>query len=142
MLRITGVAHFTLGVRDIGRSLDFYCGILGLELLARVGDDMAFLRAGKDQLVLSRGNAPVAQAPVPLHQAFIVESRDFDDAVTFLTERRIEIVQQDERDGPFAVFAGRSAYFPDPDGNMLEIIDLRATAHRPLQSPRSAPPDE
>jgi catechol 2,3-dioxygenase-like lactoylglutathione lyase family enzyme len=138
MLRITGVAHFTLGVRDIGRSLEFYCGILGLDLIARVGDDMAFLRAGKDQLVLARGNAPDARVPVVLHQAFIVESRDFDAGVAFLTECGIEIVQQDERDGPFAVFAGRSAYFPDPDGNMLEIIDLRATAHRPLQAPPSS----
>ena len=134
MLRTQGIAHFTLPVTDMARSVAFYQDILGLELV-RGSKDLAFFRSGKDHVVLARTNAP----PTPtdpsaetrnVHHAFIVESRDFESSLAFLASKKVEVVYQDERyDG--AVFAGRSAYFHDPDGNMLEIIDLAATAFRP-----------
>jgi catechol 2,3-dioxygenase-like lactoylglutathione lyase family enzyme len=116
------------------RSVAFYQDILGLELV-RGSKDLAFFRSGKDHIVLARTDAPPAPTDPGagtrnVHQAFIVESRDFEESLAFLTSKNVEVVYQDERyDG--AVFAGRSAYFHDPDGNMLEIIDLAATAFRP-----------
>jgi catechol 2,3-dioxygenase-like lactoylglutathione lyase family enzyme len=40
------------------------------------------------------------------------------------------VIDQDSRPEG-SVFAGRSAYFADPDGNMLEIIALAAMAFQP-----------
>ena len=134
MLRTQGIAHFTLPVTDMARSVAFYKDVLGLELL-RGGKDLAFFRSGKDHIVLARTAAP-PQPTDPgatsrnVHQAFIVESRDFDSSLAFLASQNVDIVYQDER-SEGSVFAGRSAYFHDPDGNMLEIIDLAATAFRP-----------
>lgn len=134
MLRTTGIAHFTLGVSDIGRSVAFYTEIVGMQLVSRNGDRMAFLRSGKDHLVIVKSDPGAAEKPIVMHQAFIVESADFDEGVRFLTSRNIAIEQQDERTGAGSVFTGRSAYFRDPDGNPLEIIDLQQTAHRPIPS--------
>jgi len=40
------IGHVHLKVSDIDRSLDFYCGVLGFELQARMGDEAAFVSAG------------------------------------------------------------------------------------------------
>ena len=40
------IGHVHLKVADIERSLAFYCGILGFELMARMGDQAAFISAG------------------------------------------------------------------------------------------------
>jgi len=136
MIRTQGIAHITLPVSDLAKSTKFYTEILGLELVKAAGRKLVFLRSGKDSVVL----AHVEDAAKPMtpgagtdevHQAFIVESRDFDASVDFLKKSGVNVFQEDER-GQGAVFNGRSAYFYDPDGNVLEIIDLAATAFRPF----------
>jgi catechol 2,3-dioxygenase len=40
------IGHIHLKVADLGRSLAFYCGVLGFELTQRYGDGAAFISAG------------------------------------------------------------------------------------------------
>jgi catechol 2,3-dioxygenase len=40
------IGHVHLQVADLDRSLDFYCGVLGFELQARIGSEAAFISAG------------------------------------------------------------------------------------------------
>lgn len=40
------IGHIHLKVADLERSLDFYCGLLGFELMQRHGADAAFISAG------------------------------------------------------------------------------------------------
>ena len=40
------IGHAHLKVSDLDRALMFYCGVLGFELMQRIGDDAAFLSAG------------------------------------------------------------------------------------------------
>src|SRR5438128_11130864 len=40
------IGHVHLKVSDIERSLDFYCGVLGFELMQRYGEEAAFISAG------------------------------------------------------------------------------------------------
>jgi catechol 2,3-dioxygenase len=40
------IGHVHLKVGNLQRALDFYCGVLGLELTQRLGDEAAFLAAG------------------------------------------------------------------------------------------------
>src|SRR6516225_3323264 len=40
------IGHVHLKVADIDRALDFYCGVLGFELMERRGPQAAFISAG------------------------------------------------------------------------------------------------
>ena len=42
----TGIGHVHLKVADLQRSLDFYCGLLGFNLMMKYGEDAAFISAG------------------------------------------------------------------------------------------------
>src|SRR6202051_3416852 len=42
----TRIGHVHLKVADLDRALSFYCGVLGLELMQRLGSDAAFISAG------------------------------------------------------------------------------------------------
>lgn len=42
----TRIGHVHLKVADIERSLAFYCGVLGFELMQRMGVQAAFISAG------------------------------------------------------------------------------------------------
>jgi catechol 2,3-dioxygenase-like lactoylglutathione lyase family enzyme len=51
-----------------------------------------------------------------------VSAHDYERAKAFLAERGIRILKEEDRRS--GTFQGRSAYFHDPDRNVLEIIDL------------------
>jgi len=42
----TRIGHVHLKVADLQRSLDFYVGVLGFELMQKFGDQAAFISAG------------------------------------------------------------------------------------------------
>src|SRR5882757_9441203 len=42
----TRIGHVHLKVSDLQRSMDFYCGLLGFQLMARYGTEAAFISAG------------------------------------------------------------------------------------------------
>src|SRR3954464_10297288 len=42
----TRIGHVHLKVADVKRSLDFYCNLLGFELMTMYGDQAAFISAG------------------------------------------------------------------------------------------------
>ena len=40
------IGHVHLKVADLDRALNFYCGVLGFELMQRIGGQAAFISAG------------------------------------------------------------------------------------------------
>ena len=124
MLKTRGVVHFTIPVRDLDRAERFYTEIMGMERLRRT-DHMAFMRSGADCFVLTHSENPVAPNvgdAHDIHHAFRLSAPDYDRAKAFLAERGIRIFKEEDRRS--GTFHGRSAYFHDPDRNVLEIIDL------------------
>ncbi len=123
-LETKGVAHFSLAVSDTERSEAFYADTLGMRVLRsdhEVG--MVFLDSGGDCIILVRSE--VAEHPpqgLGLHHAFVVESDAYADSLDYLRSKGVEILFEEDR--PKGVVAGPRAYFHDPDGNVLEIIDL------------------
>ena len=124
MLKTQGVVHFTIPVKDLDRSERFYTEIMGVERLRR-NSHMVFMRAGADCFVLTYSQKPIdpnvgnAHA---IHHAFRVTAEDYEQAKAFLAEKGIAIFKEEDRRS--GTFQGRSAYFHDPDRNVLEIIDL------------------
>ena len=123
MIKTKGVVHFTIPVTDTNRSRDFYCEKLGMKLLRDVKDRMAFLDSGGDCIILAKVDKPISTAgAVDVHHSFLVAHEDYAPALAELKAGGVKFLfDEDRRDG---VVDGPRAYFEDPDGNVLEIIDL------------------
>jgi catechol 2,3-dioxygenase-like lactoylglutathione lyase family enzyme len=125
MLKTEGVLHFTIPVKDLDRSEKFYTEILGFEKIARI-DRIVFMRAGADYFNLTFSENPItlnAAGRHEIHSAFRVTEEAYEEALRILPDKGVDIFKQEDRRA--GVFVGRSAYIRDPDGNVIEFIDLK-----------------
>lgn len=129
MLKTKGVAHFTIPVTDTRRSTEFYSEILGLEVVNAMHErGMVFLDSGGDCIILAKTNNPIStKGEEDVHHAFIVDHDAYDSSVQFLKDKGVKVLYGEDMQG--GVVNGPRTYFEDPDGNILEIIDL--TSYRP-----------
>jgi catechol 2,3-dioxygenase len=117
------IGHVHLKVADIQRSLDFYCGILGFEVMTRLGDQAAFISAGGYHHHIglntweSRGGSPPPPGTTGLyHHAILFPSR----ASLARTLKRLV-------DAPWPLTGAsdhgvsEAIYLDDPDGNGVEL---------------------
>ena len=124
MLKIKDVLHFTIPVKDLEVSERFYCDLLGLERVRRTGH-MLFMRCGSANFVCTLSENPIDPNRGDrheIHTAFTMTPTDYDRAKQELAERGIRVFKEEDR--RTGTFHGRSAYFHDPDRNVIEIMDL------------------
>jgi catechol 2,3-dioxygenase-like lactoylglutathione lyase family enzyme len=124
MLHTKGLVHFTIPVTDLDRSEKFYTEIMGFKKVRR-NAHMVFMRSGADLFVLTHSETPVNPNPgdgKDIHTAFEVDGTEYDKSLDFLKSKGIKVLTDEERHK--GTFHGRSAYFHDPDRNVLEIIHL------------------
>ena len=102
--------------------MEFYTEILGMQPI-QVNHDigMVFLDTGGDCVILPKSNAKIDPDDHNLHHAFIVDA-DYEDAKASLAEKGVDVIWEEDRQG--GAVNGPRAYFHDPDGNVLEIINL------------------
>lgn len=122
MLRVEGIDHVALTVRDVPRSVAWYRDVLGLERRYEEvwGDFPAVLGAGTTTVALFPARVP-EPGPPPGHEvlavrhvAFRVDQATFEGARAHLEALGIAPTFQDHT-------AAHSLYFTDPDGHQLEI---------------------
>jgi glyoxylase I family protein len=120
---IISIHHVSLLVSDTQQALDFYCGILGLDVdQSRPVMDFhgAWLRIGDRQLHLIempgrvRSAAPAGHGGRDWHVALAVS--DLEGLATALSERGIDYTLS--RSGRRALFCR------DPDGNAIELVEV------------------
>jgi catechol 2,3-dioxygenase-like lactoylglutathione lyase family enzyme len=124
MLKTEGVLHFTIPVKNLDRSEQFYREKLGFAKIGRT-DRIVFMRAGDDYFNLTYSENPITQNAAgrhEIHSAFRVTPQVYEQILQELPENGVEIFKQEDR--KVGVFVGRSAYIRDPDGNVIEFIDL------------------
>ena len=131
MVAIKSVAHFSIPVSDVANSTRFYTEIVGCRHIETVGQGrMAFLDAAGTCLILVKREAPINPRPEDhggVHHSFGVE--DYPAALDHLRQNGVEITFEEDRQG--GVLNGPRAYFHDPDGTVLEFIDLTSYAGSP-----------
>ena len=118
------VLHFTIPVKDLDRAEQFYVGLLGLERVRR-NRHMVFIRCAHDYFVLTYSEMPVAPNKGDahdIHTAFVVSPTAYDAMKRKLADYGVVVFKEELRE--HGTFRGRSAYFHDPDTNVIEIIDL------------------
>ncbi len=117
------VGHVHLKVADLDRSLDFYCGVLGFELMQRFGSEAAFVSAGGYHHHIglntwqSRGGSPPAPGTTGLfHVAIRYPTRAaLADALLRLVEAGVPL------EGASDHGVSEALYLADPDANGIEL---------------------
>ena len=132
MIEIKGIAHFSVPVSDVDRSIKFYTEIVGCKLLAmQPNQNITFLDAGGVCLLLIKRPAPIAKGAPEMsdgvHHAFIIDESQYENAKNSLPENGVEIFFEEDRRG--GIIDGPRFYFRDPDGTPLEFINRTHYAH-------------
>ena len=126
MSDIKGIAHFSIPVSDVKRSRDFYVDVVGCKHLATVPQGhMAFVDAGGVCLILVKQAGAINPTPQDndgVHHSFAIDPARFDAAIARLKAKGVEVFFEEDRQG--GVVNGPRAYFRDPDGTVLEFINL------------------
>jgi catechol 2,3-dioxygenase len=117
------IGHVHLKVADLDRALGFYCGVLGFELMLRLGSSAAFISAGGYHHHIglntweSKGGSPPPPRSTGLyHLAILYPSRALlADALRRVLAAGIEL------DGASDHGVSEAIYLRDPDGNGVEL---------------------
>jgi catechol 2,3-dioxygenase-like lactoylglutathione lyase family enzyme len=111
----------TIFVSDMDRAVNFYTKVLGLKLAQRFGNHWASVEAGK----LIIGLHPASnENPAGRNGSTIIGlelTGNIEDSIATLKQQGVAfrgaIIQDDN--------AGKIAYFEDPDGHLLYMIQLK-----------------
>ncbi len=120
----TRIGHVHLKVSDLQRSLDFYCGLLGFELMMKYGSQAAFISAGGYHHHIglntwhSLGSGPAPErAPGLYHTAILYPERK--DLAAIL--RRLLDAKYPNITGASDHGVSEAIYMDDPDKNGVEL---------------------
>ena len=128
MPRIEGLLETALYVDDMARSLAFFRDVMGLAPMLETERLIAFDAGRQGVLLVFQRGASIADMPGPggvvpghdgqgsLHMAFAITEESYDEWHRHLTEAGVTI--RGEMRWPRG---GRSLYFEDPDGHVLEV---------------------
>jgi catechol 2,3-dioxygenase len=117
------IGHVHLKVADIDRSLDFYCGVLGFDLMIRLGDEAAFVSAGGYHHHIgmntweSKGGSPPAPGTTGLFHTAI----RYPDRATLADALRRVLGAGLELTGASDHGVSEALYLRDPDDNGVEL---------------------
>jgi catechol 2,3-dioxygenase len=117
------IGHVHLRVADVDRALEFYCGVLGFELMQRYGDDAAFVSAGGYHHHIglnsweSRDGSPPPRGSTGLYHFAIryPSRRSLADALRRLAEAGVPLGGASDHG------VSEALYLADPDGNGIEL---------------------
>jgi len=130
------IGHVHLKVSDLERSLQFYCGVLGFELMQRWGKRAAFISAGGYHHHIglntwdSLGGSPAPPGTTGLfHLAILYPDRaSLGDALRRLLAAKIPL------DGASDHGVSEALYLHDPDHNGIELYRDRPKEEWPRES--------
>jgi catechol 2,3-dioxygenase len=119
----TRIGHVHLKVADLKRSLNFYCGLLGFNLVTTYGDDAAFISAGGYHHHIGLNtwyskNGP----PAPVHSAGL-----FHTAILYPERRDLAFILKRLMDAGYHLTGAsdhgvsEALYMNDPDQNGVEL---------------------
>lgn len=119
----TRIGHVHLKVADLDRALGFYCGVLGFELMQRMGSGAAFISAGGYHHHIglntweSKGGSPPPPGTTGLfHTAILYPTRPaLADALQRVLSAGIAL------DGASDHGVSEALYLRDPDQNGVEL---------------------
>lgn len=131
----TRIGHVHLKVSDLERSLGFYCGLLGFELMARYGKDAAFISAGGYHHHIGLNVWYSKNGPKPAKNATGL----FHTAILYPTRKDLAQILQRLNNAKYSLTGAadhgvsEAIYLNDPDDNGLELYWDRPRKEWPLK---------
>lgn len=128
---LLGFEHVGMTSRNMDRTIDFYCGLLGLTLALRRANErgeMAFLDTGSGMLEVSCPKAAgiFVARDVPPHEAGVRHLTFAFQSVDAMAEKLaaagVEIIEA-PRPAFFTEMIHRVAFVRDPDGLIIELVE-------------------
>ncbi|KJY50392.1 VOC family protein [Bifidobacterium mellis] len=121
-MRITGLDHLVITVRDVDATCAFYREVLGMQVQT-FGNGRLALKFGRQKINIHEAGHeidPKADRPTPgsVDLCLLVED-SLDDVVAALDEHRVDYLGPVSRTG--ADGAINSVYVRDPDRNLIEL---------------------
>jgi len=123
MITTKSLDHFVLTVQDIEKTVEFYCGALGMEKVS-FGEGRLALKFGNQKINLHQAGwefEPKAKRPTPgsADLCFLVDA-PMEEVINQLEKWGVDIEQGPiERIGATGLII--SVYVRDPDGNLIEL---------------------
>jgi catechol 2,3-dioxygenase len=130
----TRIGHVHLKVADLQRSLDFYCGLLGFQLMASYGDQAAFISAGGYHHHIGLNTWYSKHADRAKKEGVGL----FHTAIVYPTRKDLAAIyaRLDEAHYPFTGASdhgvSEALYLDDPDGNGVELYWDRPKEQWPM----------
>ena len=129
----TGIGHVHLKVSDIDRALAFYQGVLGFDLIMRLGDSAAFISAGgyHHHIGLNTWHSRRGTPPPPHHTGL------YHFAIRYPTRRDLAAAVRRVMEAGVALQGladhgvSESIYLTDLDGNGIELTRDRPETEWP-----------
>ena len=114
-LKVTGIDHVVLHVRDLEKAKRFYIELLGFTV-GHESSWQSFLGCGSQQVALfeMRGGGEIHAGSEMNHMALRLASGDYEDVKATLEAAGVEVHGRRGDD--------RCIYFDDPDGHHLQVL--------------------
>src|SRR5215831_6715258 len=97
MIDIKGIAHFSIPVSDVNRSIKFYTEVVGCKLLFMVpNQSITFLDAGGVCILLIKRPAEMSDG---VHHAFMIDASQYEFAKQHLRDKGVEVFSEEDRRG-------------------------------------------
>jgi catechol 2,3-dioxygenase len=129
----TRIGHVHLKVADLQRALDFYCGLLGFELVTTYGEQAAFISAGGYHHHIGLNTWYSKDAPpAPVRSAGL-----FHTAILYPTRKDLAVALKRLIDAKYPLTGAsdhgvsEALYLNDPDQNGVELYWDRPKAEWP-----------
>jgi glyoxylase I family protein len=122
---VSGYSHVAVSVTDLDAARDFYCDVLGFEVLPRpdFGFPGLWLRVGDLQLHL--GVVEEAPSPDPgfPHFALYVPTEKFESTIEAVRAAGVKMLGDPSTRVDFGKPV-KAAFITDPSGNVIELTDV------------------
>ena len=125
-----------LKVSDLDRAVDFYSGVLGFEVEARMGPDAAFLGAGgyHHHIGLNTWESKGASPAPPGHTGLYHVAIRYPDRTALADALRRLVDAGIPLSGASDHGVSEALYLHDPDGNAIELYRDRPREEWPLRA--------
>lgn len=130
------IGHVHLKVADLDRALDFYCNLLGFELMTNYGDSAAFISAGGYHHHIGLNTWHSKNAPKSDKSGVGL----FHTAILYPTRKELAQIVQRLIDHSYPISGAsdhgvsEAIYLDDPDGNGVELYVDRPKEDWPIDT--------